>query len=386
MERNRLIDGWRGVSVLLVVIAHIFQFRLADHLPRGQLGQLLREGHQFAFAAEAAVRVICSLGALGVSVFFVISGYLITTLLLQEEKATGRISVAAFYARRAARILPALFAYLFGVWLLSVTGNTNATNSDLIRAGLLFTNFDPNSISWSLKHTWSLAVEEQFYLVWPCMLLALTTYRASGLLIILAGLAMMSWLGTLTVDWLDNAKASGCIAIGALYASSSRMRIFVDRCAASWAISAASALLLSLPLLRLKGLEVVTPLLVAIVFFGTLNAKGPILPLISTPAIRLIGLASYSIYLWQALATGPSSAYRSDAQLAVFAIMAAILAIASYLWIERPGIALGRRISARLQIGSPNRVINALPSIVGDAKVDVGAIPASLAGYSGVRR
>ena len=123
-------------------------------------------------------------GFLGVDVFFVLSGFLITSLLLHEIDGTGRIRLRSFYRRRARRLLPALFLVLIGAALLGVTVATDAatqlqrdipaaltyvTNWVYISADLSY--FDAVGRPPMLEHLWSLAVEEQFYLLWPVVLI-----------------------------------------------------------------------------------------------------------------------------------------------------------------------------------------------------------------------
>ncbi|HSB86227.1 MAG TPA: acyltransferase family protein, partial [Ilumatobacteraceae bacterium] len=146
-------------------------------------------------------------GFLGVEVFFVVSGYLITSLLLQEKETTGGIRLSQFWLRRARRLLPALFAVLIaiGVWV-ALFGSLQQ-QSDLHRDYLpgifyfanwgqivggaqYFGNFSP------LRHLWSLAVEEQWYLLWPLtfVLLARRSGRAArtGRWVLLAAVAVMA--------------------------------------------------------------------------------------------------------------------------------------------------------------------------------------------------
>ena len=126
-------------------------------------------------------------GLVGVDVFFVLSGYLITALLIAERSKTGRIGLAAFYARRARRLLPALFLLLIGIAAFSAfiaySGDRGAIRADalcslfyvqnwhLIWSGRsYFTDFAAPSPA---RHLWSLAIEEQFYIVWPVVLILL---------------------------------------------------------------------------------------------------------------------------------------------------------------------------------------------------------------------
>ncbi|MEU7471801.1 acyltransferase family protein [Streptomyces sp. NPDC044984] len=124
-------------------------------------------------------------GYVGVDVFFVISGFLITSLLLRELAATGRVSIRAFYARRALRLLPAstlvIAVTLAGAWLFLSKARLTEYAGDALAGALYTVNFRlaaagtdylaQNSPPSPFQHFWSLAVEEQFYLVWPLLLL-----------------------------------------------------------------------------------------------------------------------------------------------------------------------------------------------------------------------
>lgn len=126
-----------------------------------------------------------SAGYLGVDIFFVISGYLITGLLHNEGQHTGRIDFIAFYARRFRRLLPALsvvlLATLLGAWLILFPAELPRLQKSVTAVLLMFSNihfmqysggyFDPSVDVMPLLHTWSLSVEEQFYLFWPLLLL-----------------------------------------------------------------------------------------------------------------------------------------------------------------------------------------------------------------------
>jgi peptidoglycan/LPS O-acetylase OafA/YrhL len=124
-------------------------------------------------------------GFIGLQVFFVLCGFLITALLLQEHRAAGLINLKAFYLRRAVRILPALLPLLLGCflydWLCSSPAQFAATRKDVC---LVLCNcfnwhyaFDPLQCSPMLAHCWSLSVEGQFYLVWPLVLTSLLALR-----------------------------------------------------------------------------------------------------------------------------------------------------------------------------------------------------------------
>jgi peptidoglycan/LPS O-acetylase OafA/YrhL len=147
-EAHAHVDGMRALAVLWVIAYHTFAF----------VGRPLRHS-----AREPLFRVV-NRGLLGVDVFFVLSGFLIGSMLLREHAAGGRISFRRFYFRRAMRILP---AYYFSLVLY---GAVIGKNMDTVWANLLFVNnFIPDArqcMSWA----WSLAIEEQFYIVFPVML------------------------------------------------------------------------------------------------------------------------------------------------------------------------------------------------------------------------
>ncbi len=115
-------------------------------------------------------------GGLGVLIFFVISGFLITWLLLKEDERSGTVSLKRFYARRSLRIFPAFYTYaLIALSLLAVLGkqiNWPQTIASLLYVANYYQaiNGDPNTV---LSHTWSLGIEEQFYLLWPVIFVVL---------------------------------------------------------------------------------------------------------------------------------------------------------------------------------------------------------------------
>jgi peptidoglycan/LPS O-acetylase OafA/YrhL len=155
--RNPQLDGLRAFAILLVILAH------ASRVPAG-----------FANAAREAI------GEIGVSIFFVLSGFLITTLLMAEHEKTGTIALGAFFVRRARRIFPAYYVYLGVLAILAAVGAIAVQPREFVIDALYLRDYSAQSFSW-LEHTWSLAVETQFYLFWPALMLALGNERARNL-------------------------------------------------------------------------------------------------------------------------------------------------------------------------------------------------------------
>src|ERR1700730_15737223 len=197
------LDGLRGVSILLVILGHAREtLGFPSWIP--------------SYAKDHA--------ALGVQIFFVISGYLITTLILNEERKTGTISLKLFYARRTLRIFPLCYLYLFvltiGVW----AGMLQFPRYNLLFAVAYLTNVVPVATgAWVTGHLWSLSAEEQFYLVWPAAvkvagkkraLIAAAMVALCAPLVALALLQMNPESGTRFLGVISDAIACGCVLAG----------------------------------------------------------------------------------------------------------------------------------------------------------------------------
>lgn len=178
-SRERLlgIDGLRGLAVLCVLVEHAGR---SWHLQPGT--------YAYAWVNH---------GGLGVTVFFVISGFVITRLLIRDQLRPGRGGAAAFWRARVVRLVPALAVYLAAVAAMSWLGGPRIPAVDLAWSGFGLWNYrglfvlpDSASAVWFLGHTWSLSLEQQFYLLWPLALLAWGTGRQMRLA--LAGLILIA--------------------------------------------------------------------------------------------------------------------------------------------------------------------------------------------------
>ncbi len=150
LGHRRWLDGLRGIAVLIVVAYHV-------HLIKG--------------------------GCFGVDIFFVLSGFLITTLLVEEWRVRGAIDLKRFYARRILRLVPALYVMLGIGWLYNFCFRSSAELSAYVREMIVAGCYVTNWPDWhkvpglTIAHTWSLSVEEQFYLLWPPVLLVMLRAR-----------------------------------------------------------------------------------------------------------------------------------------------------------------------------------------------------------------
>ena len=143
-ERVPSLDGFRAFSIILVVVGHL------------------------AFPpALAKLHRYLELGGLGVRFFFVISGFIITDLLIKEYKKAGTINLKNFYIRRILRIFPVYFTYILVIYLIDLSFQLHIAPMAYLSSCFFIQNFELSNNVWLLAHTWSLSVEEQFYLIWP---------------------------------------------------------------------------------------------------------------------------------------------------------------------------------------------------------------------------
>lgn len=328
------IDGLRAVAVLGVVAFH---------------------------AAPASLRA----GFVGVDVFFVISGYLITRLLL-DRHAAGQFSFADFYAARIRRIAPALVVMLAGVTALSLALLPPSDLSALARtvmatggfvANWLFLSrtgyFDQPAEENPLLHVWSLSVEEQFYLLAPMALalVLLTPLRRWTPWLILAGacgsLALSEWYMLTGAEgaafFLLRARAWELLLGGLLAAArrpGPRAAWVADGMAGAGLLAIVAAMALLDPA-RFPGLAALAPCIgTALVIHGTAGGKGRVRALLSMPVLVGVGLISYSLYLWHwPLLTLPRlvlSRPLEPAESAAALALAFGLAWLSWRFVERP--------------------------------------------------
>ncbi len=325
------IEGLRGVSVVAVVLYHAF--------PTAVPG-----------------------GFVGVDVFFVISGFLITQLLLRELEATGGIDLVEFWARRIRRILPAATFVLCAVALialgtLSVDGRLLGRH--IIAAALFYYNWRQAAQGVDylalddrdnpLLHYWSLAVEEQFYLMWPVLLLAFASFAAAKrdsrrvVLAFTALLAMMSFGIALHLTWsapsfafFGTTSRAWQLLAGALVAMAA-MRL--SRTPASMLVVVSGAALLASfycisDATPYPGLAALVPTAAAatLLYCGAhvTNATA----WLTWPSLRLAGRVSFSWYLWH----WPLIVLIGTTPLGVCAAIALsfLAAVATYHLVEQP--------------------------------------------------
>jgi peptidoglycan/LPS O-acetylase OafA/YrhL len=309
-------------------------------------------------------------GFVGVDIFFVISGYLITALLLREQEATGRIDLPAFYSRRVRRIFPAAFVLVLAVLaaaplLLSsqrvVQVQQSATAAALFAANLFFhglTNgyFAPASDEMPLLHLWSLAVEEQFYFVWPLLLIVVPRrFILAGLIVVaLASFTLAEWLmqGYPGAAFYHMPPRAWELAVGGVVAA------MPHRALPRWLAPAAIALILgacAIPFGDFPGLGALPVVMGTGALLWSIHGGATSALLASGPMVGL-GLISYSIYLWHwpllAFYRATSVGEGSAIVRAGLCVAAVGIAWASCRWVEQPARRVGWGPRQLLAVGA----------------------------------
>lgn len=339
------LNGLRAVSIVLVFLAHIADTRGAPDF----------FSHFMHF------------GNLGVKVFFVISGFLITSLLLKEQADTGRVSLKAFYLRRTLRIFPAFYIYIAIMLILMALNIVQASWADVLHAVSYTSNYHVDTFvktdhplwSWEFNHLWSLSVEEQFYLVWPGLFVLLGPRRAlviAGVMLVVCPVCRyFMWYQmeaiptamTRRFQAVADALATGCLLAGGFnwlgqnrwYARYSSMRLAI--------------IVPIFGLLASQGTDVIGRGVYYVIGQTIANVSIALIidhyvrfpnsiggRLLNWKPIVFIGTLSYSLYLWQEPflnSMNEVSDRTAFPQNVVFAILAAL---ASYYLIERPFLRL----------------------------------------------
>lgn len=349
------LDGLRAVSIGLVLLAH-------------------------AAATAGAPSwldkpMIVSLGNVGVRFFFVISGFLITTLLLRDIERYGTVQLKLFYGRRALRILPAFLCYVGVMWALHLGGvislnfhvpsrtYSETIVPDLVHA-LTFTANYFHDYNWYFNHLWTLSVEEQFYLLWPFALGLLGAYRgmvvACCLLLVAPAVRLAMYLfGTgpeiaLSREFqaVCDALAMGCLA-ALLHNRISEHPLLLRLVA--WPGLVLGVLLVgggyglaiaSRPAAYVLGQSLANVGILIILQHVVRHPEGGVARILNTRPFVGVGVLSYSLYLWQEpfLYFLPRDNWATSfpQNLALAFGVAAL----SYYLVERPMLRLKDRLSS----------------------------------------
>ena len=320
-------------------------------------------------------------GFIGVHVFFVLSGFLITSILLKEMQSNGRINIAHFYMRRILRLAPAILALL----IIGSVGSVALLPPDKIWGslkGALFTLFYLSNwirayggdLPYYLRHTWSLSIEEQFYLFWPFLFILLhrsTKSLNSTLPILLALTALSAVLRTSLVSMGEplvrvyngtdtnlDTLLWGCILA---YICSSRglttsLSAKLPTLAAILSIPAALTLIYlgyaadwEKPVTYFGTFQLVQLCSIVLILAATITKEGIVKRVLSIPLLVWIGQISYGLYIWHypVYNTLRALGCRGIWVICLGTPLAFLVAACSYYLLEKPFLRLKEKFPAR---------------------------------------
>jgi peptidoglycan/LPS O-acetylase OafA/YrhL len=349
------LDGWRAIAILLVLGSHTL---FTSFFPK---------------ALEPWVGWIFD-GELGVRIFLVLSGFLISLLLLKETERTGTLSLRRFYLRRIFRIFPIYFAYLAVLAALTLCGLYSDSAGSWIGCLTFTRNMLGRGRSGTI-HFWSLAVEEQFYLLWPVMVSALRLWkhRALYLAILLVPIAICPIircsfvsdnlgatlsgriLGPRSILVYADSLATGCLGAWLAWKSSARWEWQRRH---TLILLACFAALVGGHLLQVAGtgraIDAVIPTVQAWAILGCIwlgtNEHSLGFGVLNSRPMVTIGVLSYSIYVWHLLFVSHFMGERFDNwpthDWRIWFIPALILSALSYYFLEVPFMGLRKKFQS----------------------------------------
>lgn len=344
------LNGLRAISILMVIMHHLGeQYNFLNDIPNihwlNPVLFTIQDGH------------------MGVNVFFVISGFLITSLMLQEEEHTKSVSLKNFYIRRTLRIFPAYYFMLLIYFFLNHFDYIYISNASWLTA-LTYTKYFNWTLDWYTSHAWSLSVEEHFYLFWPLMFIAGKKFRnRAAISLILIVPVIRTALHFHPINWMDNGLtiftridsiATGCFV--ALYKDEiiekikphltklffiSILGLFFLR---DIAIQTKKIHLgfVFIPLGKNDG-TIANFLIAVVMIYSVFGPKGWWFKFLNLRVINFIGLLSYSIYLWQQIFLHKSGYWVN--QMPQNLLFVLLMALFSYYLIEKPFLKLKSRFS-----------------------------------------
>ena len=338
MKYRPEIDGLRTIAVLSVLVYHA-EFFIGNH-------QLLKGGY------------------LGVDVFFVISGYLITSLILNEHRATGTFSFLNFYERRGRRLLPALLTVMLAslpvAWLVLMPTQLIDFSKSLISSIFFASNFywhvtlqEYGAESALLKpflHTWSLAIEEQYYVLFPILLLGIYRFLKTRTLGVLSACLLLS----LCLAELINKQfgfymlptrfwellAGALLAHRMVYYPLNKTDTLVHRVSPFFGIFLITYSVLFIEFNdKHPGLITLIPVIGTVLIIWLANPRDRATSILSSKLFVAIGLVSYSLYLWHYPIFAFGRIIRTNPDIyhkLTWFILSGILSFFTYKFVETP--------------------------------------------------
>lgn len=344
--RLAYIDGWRVIAVACVIIAH--------------LGLNIQIG---AFYKNNWIGFISDYGEVGVFIFFFISGHVVSKTCLKETYNSNDFSTPAFYIRRVFRIAPPLILYLTTCLFLGIYRYIDFSTANFLSSASYLCNSSFVNCGWYGGHTWSLAFEEQFYLLFPLIFSFVELRMYPNIILTIFALVIAFMPFVFSVYWIGK---TGFIIIHVLFLLGYMSAKHADKVV--WRLARYSRYLLILAIIIVFfPTEYICPsaiddahLLIGKYYKFSYIFAVPMMvicsgindntlkAILSNAYISRLGRATYSIYLWQQLLTGPALQNTGEFFAIGSLVLMIIACVIMYELVETKFIKIGRSLSKRM--------------------------------------
>jgi len=353
-SRDTVLDFWRGVSILLVVLSHAISFRLHSFFV-SFFDFISRTVSQSDFAVTTITlfsslffKIAFESGGLGVATFLVISGYIITKILIEEKERRGTVNLYRFYCRRFFRIMPAYFFYIACVAIFFGLGWVFIPKLPL-NCIFFLANINNGACTPLFHHLWSLSVEEQFYFIWPLTVAVLPrAYRISfAMTVYFLSVVLSAAIIPAQYQFINHGIAFAFIAAGSLYALSPYLRGAINASGSLGLILSAVIMINRLTQFMGAGhfiIRLLLPILLSFAMLYFIFNTYKIFRIMESRIFSIIGhlgLISYSLYIWQNIFTG-NMRYPAQSPL-IWTVLLIPITFISYFLIEKPVVAWARK-------------------------------------------
>lgn len=345
-EKLMSLNGLRAISIILVIFSHFFSYE-------SNISKLY-------------------LGKFGVTVFFVLSGFLITSLLLKEKFNTKIINLKQFYLRRIFRILPLIFIYIFILMLLNSFFSLGISNYSFLNSIFFIRNF-PFKITndWYTGHLWSLSVEEQYYLLFPFFLVRLKEKKYLKLIFIILIIMPiiyyfihnnigifnynklirgLSWFFIIIISPGTLSILIGSAFSILYYKYENKFKLLIRFKILSlllFIIALIIHILCTLKYFNYDLFGTLINIMLAMVIILNLNENNYFSKVLNNNYLEKIGLLSYSLYIWQQLFTIKQawwSIFPLEISICINLILLILTSYISYNYIEKKFIELRKKL------------------------------------------
>lgn len=326
------MDGLRGLAILNVIIRHIA-------LKRSWAGWID--------------------GSIGVHIFFIISGFLITTLLLKEQVSKGTVSLRKFYIRRVLRIFPVAYLYILTLIILSILFHFTLSTKSILTSIFYLKNF-PSWSDWYTGHFWTLSVEEQFYVVVPIVLISNVNRYIKLIFIVSIVVPIVNIIAQQNIGGFDSVhwihviisvfmtllgQGTLYILLGSLFSILIFKKILQVEKLKNYYFLSAICFVVAIaihfpnsPIFIPYVSSTVFGILMAFVIVLNLYENNLLTSILKNPILVRIGILSYSLYVWQQLFTSQqpwSGLFKYSDNITLNMVALFLVATCSYYFYER---------------------------------------------------